>query len=54
MNVKRKYIYFGIAVILAGLVILYLNKHQANKELSFDKLDKNITNEDTFKKSKYP
>lgn len=54
MNVKRKYIYFGIAVILAGLVILYLNKHQANKELSFDKLDKNIINEDTFKKSKYP
>ncbi|GLB32010.1 hypothetical protein LAD12857_39330 [Lacrimispora amygdalina] len=54
MNVKRKYIYFGIAVILAGIVILYLNKHQANKELSIDKLDKNITNEDTFKKSKYP
>lgn len=54
MNVKRKYIYFGIAVILAGIVILYLNKHQANKEFSIDKLDKNITNEDTFKKSKYP
>jgi len=54
MNGKRKNIYFGIAVILAGIVILYLNKHQANKELSIDKLDKNITNVDTFKKSKYP
>lgn len=54
MNVKRKYIFGGIAVILAGIVILYLSKHQANKELSIDKLDKNITNEDTFKKSKFP
>lgn len=58
MNVKKKYIYLGIAVILVGIIIIYLSKFQhkteVNKGLSIDKLDKNITNEETFKNSKYP